>query len=180
MRYRRRVRAALSCLAIALGSACAEDATPCGSDDPALVLGLADGRVKPWTALPEPPDAVMEIGTQGGFHLWTQVRAPGACDGPGELRYRLRTADTGAAIGASVVPVEVAGGELARAAQTFVCPAEPPTDVVDRAIILDVDLDDAGGVTRSARADLTIRCPDVHPLILGTCRRVCTPRAAPP
>ena len=161
----------------------AEAACPVTGGEPAAELGLSGGRLGDWEGLPGDGDGVMEIGPQGGFHLWSMLRLRGVCVGPGTARYEVRTKDTDAPVDDGVAPTEVeldpdlsdGAARTAKGVQTFVCPASPPTNLVDRPVIVSLEVEDAGGHSLSAQTELTLRCPTDHPLILTTCHRICDP-----
>ena len=178
------IKAAWAAGILLIGAACGEG-SECdrAGGEPSAELGLADARLGDWQGLPADGDAVMELGPQGGFHLWSMLRVRGVCLGDATARYTVTTQDTGAPVDAGFAPTDLqpdpdltdGSARTTKGVQTFVCPAEPPTNVVDRPVVVALEVEDEGGATLSDEAELTLRCPSDHPLVLNTCRRICDP-----
>ncbi len=125
----------------------------CASDPLAADLGEVEG--------------VLEIGPQGGFHLWLDVAVSGA-DDPATLT--VSTMDTNEPVMTTRVN-DTSDGYAA-----IVCPAPPDMNLVDRQVRLELVVrGDAGELVRDERV-VTLRCPTDHPDVLNTCRRICDRR----
>lgn len=151
---------------------CACGSDPCaGTEEPALEIGGAGDDGGAFEAFSGGADRDLVYGTQGGYHVWLQVRMRGLC--PDTTIFERSAIDETGAVRVytrGMVPfVETDDGfELPSADRVILC---PPNDgpVVDRPLLLRASVFDDTGRRAEAEISLVPRCRDAD------CPTICAP-----
>ena len=143
-------------------------------------MGLAATSTSAWTDVADGADLVLEVGPQGGFHMWLHLRASGLClDG---LQATPEAKTTAAELVASRADVPLSLVDLAEPSgwsgtampeRLILC--QPPfgIDVIDQPIDISVRVQDQLGRTATDSRRLVVRCPTSNQSVLATCKFVC-------
>jgi len=134
----------------------------------ALVITLAGCVAEPVDVDMGTPDGVMEIGPQGGFHIWLHARISG--DQP-SATISVHTVDDDEPVLTAQLAAAPGDGYAA-----IMCPPPPDMNVVDRPVRLVMTVRDDAGQSASDERMVTLRCPTDHPDVLTTCLRICDRR----
>jgi hypothetical protein len=157
-------------LAIVL-AACGPD--PC-SGEPSIELGGADDDGGGYVAFEDGADRNLVYGTQGGFHVWLQLRTRGLC--PGSTTLERRAVDTAGAVrvyNRGPLPLVEVGDayELPNAERIILCPPTDALPVIDQPLRFEVTATDGEGDTAYAEIHIVPRCPAGD----DRCPELCTP-----
>lgn len=111
----------------------------------------------------------LDIGSQGGFHLWLEHTPSGMCAEEASLAYEVLTADTHEVAASGVLRADAIGEPQA----AVVCPSPLPTNLVNRQVLVRVTMRDHADRIAISERRVTLRCPSDHPDVETTCERVC-------
>ncbi|RMH37095.1 MAG: hypothetical protein D6689_21405 [Deltaproteobacteria bacterium] len=164
-------------------------AVACGGPEPAepdaappvadLAIGTARADGTGFVDVAPGGDVALVPGSQGGFHVWVNVRVRGAA-GPLVLWRSARRASDGALVlAASRTAVDVPAAametwwEPAAAAPSFLCPAPVGIDIDGEPLEFSVELATGDGdVLGTAAAVWVPRCPDGD--LAALCADICS------
>jgi hypothetical protein len=143
-----------------------------------LVLGGSDVGGLGFVAIADGDEVELVAGAQGGFHIWTTLRATGVA-GPVYLQREARRVDDGTLILRAQqlyleVPLEAmeVWWQRDEASPSFMCPTPIGVKVFDVEITLSAQLtDEDGAVLAEDEITVTPRCPDgdQHEFCLRIC-----------
>ncbi|MSP17613.1 MAG: hypothetical protein EXR73_13585 [Myxococcales bacterium] len=161
---KRALRRSLLVAALVVFSACEPD---CPEGTPVIVL---DTRGAP------AGDALLTIGSQGGFHLGLDLQTAGLCGDRLALSYALTELATGLVLSAGDRDVEQQDGFADLDTVVVVCPVAPEVVAVDRLLHVRLTATDPHGATASTGLEVTARCPTAPDALWNTCQRICDGR----
>ena len=158
---------------------CADELCNQDSMTPGLEIGLADAKRVPFTPIREADHAIMAPGSQGGYHLFLQVRAQEWCAEDTEMTYQVVTRDTQQIVTEGSGPLrltkDVHPGAMVSETSTIVQLCPTPERMVDRAVSLTVSISNRVTTVHRTKS-IVVRCPRGHEGIYETCLDVCQPR----
>jgi len=119
----------------------------------------------------------MEVGSQGGFHVWLHLRTRGLCAAGAVATLAAHTTD-----GREIVmqppiepDLEVHADRTETAAPERLILCQPPVgiDMVDQPFDVTATVEDEDGRQAMGRQRMVARCPTSDQAVLTTCRFVC-------
>jgi hypothetical protein len=149
----------------------------------AIEMSITAAEDTGWQVTRDGDDATMDIGAQGGFHVWMRARASGVCSRAATLHYEVHTVASGAFIVEGIVAHALAPAEDGKtdvgwlatehAQPVILCPPPQGTDVIDQELRITTTLTDDTGRAAVAEHTVRTRCPTANPDVHTTCRRIC-------
>jgi hypothetical protein len=163
------------------GRPSSSDAEPCSALSVELGTGPEDGRG--YLPLADGQRAPLVHGSQGGFHVWSNLRARDLCSTRLRIERLVTTAEGADDIitlrdNASLAPAvdaELASSgvrELSSSLPTFLCPNAPGVSIAGRPIRIELRADDSDGRTAADVRVVTPYCPE-DDAFHANCIRLC-------
>ncbi len=163
------------CLAVL---ACASPEETCDPSGPASVeISVLEDPDQAFAPTAAHDERFMQVGSQGGFHVWLKARSVDDCGGPTHLDYSVRFPGSEAPIEKMSVDAHMIDDSdgfrsTAQATRFQLCLAPVGADFVDREVILAVQLIQGDRVVSDERA-VKLHCPTENADVERTCRRIC-------
>ena len=151
------------------------------SEEPAqLKLALSSNELEPMFDVVDNDDAMMQIGSQGGFHIWVHAKTRGLCPHQIHIEREIRMADTNDLIGIGATETDLQTSETSpdwnetlTANAAVVCQPPIGVNIVDANVTLKVTVRDQFDKTATDERVLNLRCPTEDTGVFNTCHSVC-------